>query len=58
MEGIFKYMHRPGAIFVRYPELFFETKMADQFYIYQIGLLALGALVLTLAIVLWEKKRV
>ncbi len=58
VEGIFKYMHRPGAIFVRYPELFFETKMADQFYIYQIGLLALGALVLTLAIVLWEKKRV
>lgn len=57
-EGLFEYMHRPGAIFVRYPELFFETKMADQFYIYQIGLLALGVLVMILAIVLWEKKRV
>ena len=58
VEGIFEYMHRPGAIFVRYPELFFETKMADQFYIYQIGLLALAALAVMLAIVLWEKKMV
>lgn len=58
VEGHFEYMHRPGAILIRYPELFFETKMTDQFYIYQTGLLVLGALVLMLAIVLWEKKRV
>lgn len=58
VEGSYGYMHRPGAILIRYPELFFETKMADQFYINQIGLLVLGALVVILAIVLWEKKRV
>ena len=56
-EGHFEFVHRPGAIFVRYPQMFFETKMAGQFYIYQIGLLALGALVVMLAVVLWEKKR-
>lgn len=58
VEGHFEFMHRPGAIFVRYPQMFFETKMADQFYIYQVGLLALGALVVMLTIVLWEKKRI
>ena len=58
VEGSFGYLHRPGAILIRYPELFFETKMVERFYINQIGLLALGALVVILAIVLWEKKRV
>ena len=58
VEGSFAYLHRPGSILIRYPELFFETNISDRFYAYQAGLAVVGLLIIMLATVVWEKKRV
>lgn len=57
-NGSFVYIHRLGAIMIRYPELFFETRLSDNFYAKQAFLLVLGVMVMVAAAVLWEKKRV
>lgn len=57
-NGSFVYKHRLGAVMIRYPELFFETRLSDNFYAKQAFLLALGVMVMIAAAVLWEKKRV
>ncbi|MCR5541242.1 MAG: ABC transporter permease [Ruminococcus sp.] len=58
VDGKFSYIHRPGAITIRYPELFFETHLSDNFYPMQVFLIALGVIVAAASVVLWEKKRV
>ena len=42
---------------IRYPELFFETHLSENFYVKQLFLLALGVIVMITSVVLWEKKR-
>lgn len=57
-EGVFEYNHRLGAVLIRYPELFFETKTASNFFFNQIALIVFSVIFLILGIVFWEKKRV
>lgn len=57
-NGSYVYIHRPGAIMIRYPEMFFETRLSETFYAKQAFLLALGVIILVAAAILWEKKRI
>lgn len=57
-EGVFEYNHRLGAVLIRYPGLFFETKLASNFVFNQLALIVFSVIVLVLGIVFWEKKRV
>lgn len=56
-NGSFIYKHRIGSIMIRYPKLFFETHLSENFYVKQLFLLALGVIVMITSVVLWEKKR-
>lgn len=58
LEGVFEYNHRLGAILIRYPGLFFETKTASNFFPNQMALIVFSVIFLILSIVFWEKKRV
>ncbi len=58
VNGVFSYVPRPGSILIRFPEVFFETKLSDVLYINQGLLIMVSIVIAAFVIFYWQKKRV
>jgi len=57
LEGNIHYKTHPLSIFIRFPEIFFETKISLGMYINQISLLIVSILIFMIATVVWKRRR-
>lgn len=57
-DGLYDYYGNPLAIVVRFPGSFFETKLPQYIFLNQTFLLVVSALLLVLASVIWNRRRV
>ena len=57
LEGNIHYKAHTLSIFIRFPEIFFETKISSGMYINQISLLIVSILIFMMATVVWKRRR-
>ena len=57
LEGNIHYKTHPLSIFIRFPEIFFETKISPGMYINQISLLIVATFIFIIATVIWKRRR-
>ena len=57
-DGVFHYVPRAASVFIRFPELFFETEFSSVIYINQVILCILTVIIAYMAVLQWKRKQV